>query len=161
MSPPTFAAWGWRIPLPDFDRPRRHLALHPAAHERVTDLSAHQDPAGLTSARPLKEGFHRVGESQARVDCRCSARPPGQGVIWYTGQFYALFYLQTILRVNPTSGELHRRNRAALRDAAVRRDGRALGPHRSQAPDDAGCLLAVVSYVPIYHAMQRAAGSAS
>ena len=27
----------------------------------------------------------------------------GQGVVWYTGQFYALFYLQTILKVNDTS----------------------------------------------------------
>ncbi len=27
----------------------------------------------------------------------------GQGVVWYTGQFYALFYLQTILKVNGTS----------------------------------------------------------
>jgi MFS family permease len=80
-------------------------------------------------------------------------------VVWYTGQFYALFYLQTILKVNPRSatyiiaiallmGMPFFVFVGALSDRIGRKWIMMLG-----------CLLAAVSYLPIYHAMQRAAGS--
>ena len=84
----------------------------------------------------------------------------GQGVVWYTGQFYALFYLQTILKVHAHLGQLHRRDRAAARAcrcswcSARCRD--RIGRKRIMM---AGCLLAAISYLPIYQAMQAAAGS--
>ena len=83
----------------------------------------------------------------------------GQGVVWYTGQFYALFYLQTILKVNAHLGELHRRHRAAAGHAVLRRLRRALRPHRPQEDHDGRLSARRVSYIPIYHAMQAAAGS--
>src|SRR6185295_9273919 len=83
----------------------------------------------------------------------------GQGVVWYTGQFYALFYLQTILKVNPRSatyiiaialliGMPFFVFVGALSDRVGRKWIMMLG-----------CLLAAISYIPIYRAMQSAAGS--
>jgi hypothetical protein len=56
----------------------------------------------------------------------------GQGVVWYTGQFYALFYMQSILNVSQTSGDLHRRDRTASRDAVFCFLRMAFGSHRAQ-----------------------------
>jgi MFS family permease len=80
-------------------------------------------------------------------------------VVWYTGQFYALFYLQTVLKVHPTS--------AACIVAVALLAGLPLFVVVGALSDRfgrkklmmAGCLLAAVSYMPIYQAMQRAAGS--
>jgi MFS family permease len=80
-------------------------------------------------------------------------------VIWYTGQFYALFYLQTILKVHSTS--------ANYIVAAALLLGMPLFVVMGSLSDHfgrkrlmmAGCLLAAISYIPIYHAMQRVAGS--
>jgi MFS family permease len=83
----------------------------------------------------------------------------GQGVVWYTGQFYALFYLQTILKVNGRSANyivaialLLGMPLFVLFGALSDRIGRK----RIML---LGCLLAAVSYLPIYHLMQHVAGS--
>jgi len=83
----------------------------------------------------------------------------GQGVVWYTGQFYALFYLQTVLKVNPRSAQyiiaialLFAMPLFVFMGALSDRIGRKWIMM-------AGCLLAAISYFPIYGAMQRAAGS--
>ena len=83
----------------------------------------------------------------------------GQGVVWYTGQFYALFYLQTVLKVNARSAQyiiaialLFAMPLFVFMGALSDRIGRKWIMM-------AGCLLAAVSYMPLYTAMQRAAGS--
>jgi MFS family permease len=83
----------------------------------------------------------------------------GQGVVWYTGQFYALFYLQTVLKVNGRSAQyivaialLLAMPLFVVMGALSDRVGRKWIMML-------GCLLAALSYLPIYHAMQRAAGS--
>src|SRR5206468_10316961 len=83
----------------------------------------------------------------------------GQGVVWYTGQFYALFYLQTILKVNTTSANYIVATAlllgmpffvffGALSDRLGRKKIMMLG-----------CILAAISYLPIYRAMQAVTGS--
>ena len=56
----------------------------------------------MTSARPLKEAFTQWANLK-QVLVSLFGATAGQGVVWYTGQFYALFYLQTILNVHDTS----------------------------------------------------------
>ena len=57
----------------------------------------------------------------------------GQGVVWYTGQFYALFYLQTILKVNATSANYIVAAALLLGMPLFVVDGRAVRSHRPQA----------------------------
>jgi MFS family permease len=112
----------------------------------------------MASAAPLRDAFtHRA--HLKRVLVSLFGATAGQGVVWYTGQFYALFYLQTILKVNATS--------ANYIVAAALLLGMPLFVFFGALSDRvgrkwlmmAGCLLAAISYMPIYGAMQRAAGS--
>ncbi|MDQ3472518.1 MAG: MFS transporter, partial [Acidobacteriota bacterium] len=115
--------------------------------------------AGMTSAQPLKEAFTKWPNLK-RVLISLFGATAGQGVVWYTGQFYALFYLQTILKVN---------GRAANYIVAIALlFGMPLFVFFGALSDRigrkwimmTGCLLAALAYVPIYRAMQSAAGSA-
>ncbi|HZD95738.1 MAG TPA: MFS transporter, partial [Candidatus Sulfotelmatobacter sp.] len=54
--------------------------------------------SGMTSAAPLKEAF-TVPENFKRFLITLFGATAGQGVVWYTGQFFALFFMQTILKV--------------------------------------------------------------
>ena len=60
----------------------------------------------------------------------------GQGVVWYTGQFYALFYLQTILKVNVTSATYIVAAALVLGMPLFVVLRRALRPHRPQEDHD-------------------------
>lgn len=115
--------------------------------------------SGMTSTQPLKDAFTQW-ENLKRVLISLFGATAGQGVVWYTGQFYALFYLQTILKINGRSANYIIAIAlllgmplfvffGALSDKLGRKKIMMLG-----------CLLAALSYLPIYHAMQRVAGSA-
>ena len=82
-----------------------------------------------------------------------------QGVVWYTGQFYALFYLQTVLRVNGTSANYIVAVALLLGMPLFVLFGSLSDRFGRKKIMMLGCLIAAVSYIPIYKAMQSAAGS--
>jgi MFS family permease len=83
----------------------------------------------------------------------------GQGVVWYTGQFYALFYLQTVLKVNPRTANII----VAVALLASMPFFTVFGSLSDRIGRKklmmAALLLSVVAYIPIYKAMQQAAGN--
>jgi MFS family permease len=79
--------------------------------------------------------------------------------VWYTGQFYALFYLQTILKVNNTSANYIVAIALLLGMPLFIVFGALSDRIGRKRIMMAGCLVAALSYVPIYKAMQAAAGS--
>lgn len=112
----------------------------------------------MTSANPLVEAFTKWSNLKIVLISLFGATA-GQGVVWYTGQFYVLFYLQKILNVDATlvnyiiaSALLLGMPLFVVFGALSDRIGR-------KWIIMAGCLLAVLTYLPIYHAMQSAAGS--
>jgi MFS family permease len=112
----------------------------------------------MTSARPLKEALTNWSNLKLVLISLFGATA-GQGVVWYTGQFYALFYLQTVLRVNVTSAN-HIIAAALLLGMPLFVVFGALSDRFGRKKIMMiGCLLAAVSYIPIYKAMQQAAGS--
>jgi MFS family permease len=80
-------------------------------------------------------------------------------VVWYTGQFYALFYLQTILKVNATSANYIVAAALLLGMPFFVMFGALSDRIGRKRIMMAGCLIAALSYIPIYHAMQSVAGS--
>jgi MFS family permease len=157
MSREAFAAWGWRVPFL-ISILLVGVSLYIRLRMKESPIFRAVKSAGMTSARPLKEAFTER-ENLKRVLVSLFGATAGQGVVWYTGQFYALFYLQTVLKVNGTSANyvvaaalLLGMPFFVLFGALSDRVGR-------KRIMMAGCLLAALSYLPLYKAMQMAAGS--
>lgn len=148
---------GWRIPflISIF---LVGVSLYIRLRMKESPIFAHLKTKGMTSASPLIEAFTHW-DNLKRVLISLFGATAGQGVVWYTGQFYALFYLQSILNVNATSANyivaialLMGIPFFILFGALSDRIGR-------KWIIMAGLLLAIFTYLPIYSAMQSAAGS--
>src|SRR5579863_4446812 len=98
MSKEDFSAWGWRIPFL-ISIILVTISLYIRLKMKESPIFTQIKSAGMTSARPLTEAFTKWPNLK-RVLISLFGATAGQGVVWYTGQFYALFYLQTILKVN-------------------------------------------------------------
>ncbi len=157
MSEDAFRAWGWRIPflISIF---LVVISLYIRLRMKESPIFQHIKGAGMTSARPLKEAFTQW-ENLKRVLISLFGATAGQGVVWYTGQFYALFYLQTILNVDPTSANYIVATALLLGLPFFVLFGALSDRLGRKKIMMAGCLLAAISYLPIYKAMQAAAGS--
>jgi MFS family permease len=95
MSKEDFAEWGWRIPFL-LSIILVSISLYIRLKMKESPIFSQIKSAGMTSARPLTEAFTKWPNLK-RVLISLLGATAGQGVIWYTGQFYALFYLQTVL----------------------------------------------------------------
>lgn len=157
MDKDAFNSWGWRIPflISIF---LVGISLYIRLRMKESPIFRQIKSAGMSSVQPLKDAFTKWSNIK-RVLISLFGATAGQGVVWYTGQFYALFYLQTILKVNGRSANyivaialLFGMPLFVVFGALSDRIGRKWIMML-------GCLLAVVSYIPIYKAMQVAAGS--
>src|SRR5881296_1941546 len=101
MSKESFNAWGWRVPFLASIL-LVTISLYVRLKMKESPIFAQIKSAGMASAQPLKDAFTKW-DNLKRVLISLFGATAGQGVVWYTGQFYALFYLQTILKVNTTS----------------------------------------------------------
>jgi len=157
MSRETFSAWGWRVPF-IISIFLVAISLYIRIRMKESPIFQQIKSAGMTSAQPLKEAFTRW-DNLKRVLISLFGATAGQGVVWYTGQFYALFYLQTILKVNSRSANYIVAIALLLAMPLFVFFGALSDRIGRKQIMMAGCLLAALSYVPIYHAMQSVAGS--
>jgi len=157
MTAEAFRAWGWRLPFL-ISILLVGISLYIRLRMKESPIFSHIKATGMTSAQPLKEAFTHWGNLK-RVLISLFGATAGQGVVWYTGQFYALFYLQTILKVNGTSANYIVAIALLLAMPLFVFFGSLSDRIGRKGIMMAGCLLATLSYLPIYHAMQRAAGS--
>src|SRR5437899_3420104 len=97
MSKEDFSAWGWRIPFL-LSILLVSISLYIRLKMKESPIFASIKTAGATSLQPLKDAFGKW-DNLKRVLISLLGATAGQGVVWYTGQFYALFYLQTIFKV--------------------------------------------------------------
>jgi MFS family permease len=157
MSSADFSSWGWRIPFL-ISIVLVAISLYIRLKMKESPIFKHIKTTGMTSAKPLKEAFTNWANLKIVLISLFGATA-GQGVVWYTGQFYALFYLQAILKVDAASSNYI--------IAIALLFGMPLFVFFGSLSDKigrkkimmAGCLIAAVSYIPIYHLMQSVAGS--
>ncbi len=157
MGEPSFTAdWGgWRIPF--------LVSIILLAVSVWIRLSLNESPAftkmkaeGKTSKAPLSESFGQWKNLKI-VILALIGLTAGQAVVWYTGQFQALFFLQTYLKVDP--------NEVSLLIAASLLIGTpffvvfgALSDKIGRKPIImAGCILAAVTYFPLFNALTDSA----
>jgi MFS family permease len=157
MSATAFRAWGWRVPFL-ISIGLVLISLYIRLRMKESPIFTHIKGAGMTSARPLKEAFTQW-ENLKRVLVSLFGATAGQGVVWYTGQFYALFYLQTILNVDDTSASYIVAAALLLGIPFFVVFGWLSDRIGRKKIMMAGCAIAALSYIPIYGAMQSAAGS--
>src|SRR5688572_7398865 len=157
MSPEDFRSWGWRIPFL-ISIALVAVSLYIRLRMKESPIFEHIKGTGATSARPLREAFTEW-DNLKRVLVSLFGATAGQGVVWYTGQFYALFYLQTILNVHDTSANYIVATALLLGLPLFVVFGALSDRFGRKRIMMAGCLLAAISYLPIYKAMQSAAGS--
>jgi MFS family permease len=158
MTPDTFKAWGWRVPfLASIILVT--ISLYIRLKMKESPIFSQIKAAGMTSAQPLKEAFTK-GENLKRVAVSLFGATAGQGVIWYTGQFYVLLvFLQTILKINTKLSSIIVAYALLFAMPFFTVFGALSDKIGRKWLMMAACLLAVLTYLPIYHSMQRAAGN--
>ncbi len=99
-----FAEWGWRVP---FLVSVALLGISVWIRLQLNESPAFQrmKEEGTHSKAPLTESFGRWDNAKIAL-LALLGLVAGQGVVWYTGQFYALFFLQSILKVDGYTSNL-------------------------------------------------------
>jgi MFS family permease len=150
-----FDTWGWRIPF--------LVSIVLLAVSVWIRLTLSESPAfqrmkaeGKTSKAPLKESFGQWKNLKI-VILALIGLTAGQAVVWYTGQFYALFFLTQQLKVDAVTANLMIAAALLIGTPFFVVFG-ALSDKIGRKPIImAGCLLAVVTYFPVFRALTVAA----
>ncbi len=127
----AFKAWGWRVP---FLVSVALLAVSVYIRLRLQEspVFAEMKAEGRLSSAPLTESFGQWRNARIVLLALLGATA-GQGVVWYTGQFYALFFLQNTLKLDFQTAYLLIAAALADRHAVLRGLRPAVRPHRAQA----------------------------
>ena len=161
MSPEAFAAdsftAGWRIPF-IISIFLVVVSLYVRMRMKESPIFQHIKASGMASARPLYDAFANP-ENRYRVLISLFGATAGQGVVWYTGQFYALFYMQTILKIERIQASYIIAAAILLAIPLFIFFGWLSDRIGRKKIMMAGCLLAVLFYYPIYKGMVYYAGN--
>ncbi|MCK1638772.1 MHS family MFS transporter [Bradyrhizobium sp. 157] len=148
LGEPEFARWGWRIP---FLVSVLLLGISVWIRLRLNESPVFQKmkDEGKASKAPLTESFANWSNAKI-VLIALIGGVMGQGVVWYTGQFYALFFMQSILKVDGYTANLLIAWSLLLGTGFFIVFG-ALSDKIGRKPIIlAGCLIAALTFFPIF-----------
>jgi MFS family permease len=151
MGNETFAAWGWRVPFL-ISAVLVVLSIYIRLKLEESPLYARLKEQGKASRNPALESFGS-GKNWGLILLALFGATAPEGVVWYTGQFYALFYMTTVLKISYvtvyvvmmialTAGAPFFVLFGALSDRIGRRNIMTLG-----------FVLAVITYWPVFTAL--------
>ena len=148
----AFKAWGWRIPFL-LSVVLVAMSYYIRMRLKESPLFTRLKESNRTSVAPIRESFGTAEKWKVFFLVLLGATA-GQAVVWYTGQFYALYFLQTVLKVPLGT--------AYLIVAIALLAGAPLFIFFGSLSDRigrkwimmAGNLIAAVTYYPLYHAMK-------
>src|SRR5262252_1289153 len=98
MEAPTFSNWGWRIPF-WFSIPLLLISIYIRLKLNESPVFQRMKSQGKGSKAPLIDSFLKYPNNKY-VALALLGATAGQGVVWYTGQFYALFFIQIYLKLD-------------------------------------------------------------
>ena len=154
----AFKAWGWRIPF--------LASIVLLAISLYIRLQMSESPAfkkmkdeGTGSKAPLKEAFGTWSNAKIAL-IALFGLTAGQGVVWYTGQFYALFFLQKILKVEEFTANVLIAWALIIGTGFFVVFGRLSDRIGRKPIILAGCILAALSYFPLFTALTKVANPA-
>jgi len=155
MPEADFNTWGWRIPF--------IVSILLLATSVYIRLSMNESPAfqrmkaeGKTSKAPLSEAFGEWGNLKI-VILALFGLTAGQAVVWYSGQFYALFFLTQALKVDATTANLLIAASLLIGTPFFVVFGSLSDKIGRKPIIMLGMLLAVLTYFPVFQALTKAA----
>lgn len=148
MTPAEFSQWGWRIPF--------LLSIVLVVFSYWLRLRMKESPifqrmkaSGKGAKNPIRESFGNVTNLKYVMIALFGATA-GQGVVWYTGQFYALFFLQKTLNIELVQSNIIIGAALVIATPFFVMMG-SLSDRIGRKPIIlAGCLIAALSYIPIF-----------
>lgn len=154
----AFKDWGWRIP---FLVSIVLLAVSVWIRMQLSEspVFLKMKSLGTTSKAPLAEAFGRWGNLKIVIIALLGA-VMGQAVVWYTGQFYALFFLERMLRVDGATTNVLTAIALILATPGFVFFGWLSDKIGRKPIIMAGCLLAMLTYFPLFEALTRYANPA-
>jgi MFS family permease len=153
FSEEAFKAYGWRIPfLLSFLL--LGISLYIRLKMKESPLFSKLKVTGKVSKNPIKETF-ATPVNRKYVFLALFGATAGQGVVWYTGQFYALTFMQSALKVQWQTAYLIMSVALAITTPLFLVFGKLSDNVGRKKIMLAGCALGAVTYVPIYMAMRH------
>jgi MFS family permease len=155
MSAEAFASYGWRIPfllsiiLLGFSLWIRLQLAESPAFQRMKD-------EGTRSKAPLTEAFGRWDNAKIAILALLGGTA-GQAVVWYTGQFYALFFLTQTLKVDGTTANILITFALLLGTPFFILFGWLSDKIGRKPILLAGCLIAAITYFPLFGQIAKTA----
>lgn len=153
LTTEDFNSWGWRIPF--------WLSILLVIMSYYIRIRLQESPLflqlkaeGKTSRNPIKESFGKK-ENLRLVLLALFGAAMGQGVIWYTGQFYALSFLQKTMQVEFVQSNVIIAVALLLGTPFFIYFGRLSDKIGRKKIMMAGMLIAALAYYPIYASMDR------
>jgi MFS family permease len=146
-----FADWGWRVP---YGLSGVLLVVSVWIRLKLSESPAftRMKAEGKTSKAPLTESFGNWGNLKIVILALLGATA-GQAVVWYTGQFYSLFFLQTFLKVDGPTANILIALSLIIGTPFFLIFG-SLSDRIGRKPIImAGCLLAALTYFPLFNAL--------
>ena len=158
LGEPEFAAWGWRIP---FLVSVVLLGISVWIRLKMNESPAFQrmKAEGKASKAPLTEAFGQWRNAKIALIALFGATM-GQAVVWYGGQFYALFFLQNVLKVDLQSANIMVAIALFLGTPFFVIFGGLSDKIGRKPIIMAGLLIAAVTYFPLFKAMTYTANPA-
>lgn len=154
----TFKVWGWRVPF--------LVSLLLLGVSLWIRMQLNESPVfqkmkdeGKTSKAPLTEAFARWGNLKWVIIALVGA-VAGQAVVWYTGQFYALFFLEKMLKVDGATTNIMIAIALIIGTPGFVFFGWLSDKIGRKPIILAGCALAALTYFPTFHALTAAANPA-
>ncbi len=157
MNAADFQTWGWRMPFL-LSIVLVAISLYVRIRMKESPIFSHLKTTGMRSTKPLTDAFGNWTNLK-QVLISLFGATAGQGVIWYTGSFYALFYLQTVLKLNAHTAHVVVAVATLLAIPFYVVFGALSDRIGRKKLMLAAMLVGAVAYLPIYHTMQSAAGN--
>ncbi len=158
MPKETFENWGWRVPF--------LVSIFLLAVSMVIRLKLSESPVyqkmkdeGTRSKAPLTEAFGKWGNLKYVLICLFGA-VAGQAVVWYSGQFYALFFLEKTLKIDSLEANILIAIALALGTPFFVIFGWLSDKIGRKPIIMVGLILAAVTYFPVFKALTAAANPA-
>ena len=158
LGPEQFDAWGWRVP---FLLSTVLLLISVYIRLQLQESPEFQEikAAGQLSKAPLTESFGQWANLKIVLLALFGATA-GQAVVWYGGQFYALLFLEKTLQVDSTSAQLVMAAALLIATPFFVVFGALSDKIGRKKIVMAGCLLAVLTYFPIFKGITHFANPA-